>query len=85
MQYTNGVIGPISSEFTEATIHEGTASACFTIGQTASSLHGYVVIAADGSDREGFVHFSVSFVDPDLRQVPPIGLDVLATLDVVSR
>ncbi len=59
--------------------------ACFTEGSLTSSLHGVVPLAADGSDSEGYIRFSVNFIAPDLSQLPQVGQRVLETLLVNFR
>lgn len=83
--YTGIVEGPLSSEFVQVPISGRLADACFTVGPIQSSLHGTIPLAADGSEREGFVDFMLNFIAEDLSIVPPEGKAILDTLAVEFR
>lgn len=83
--YTSIVEGPLSSTFVETNIVGRMVPSCFTVGPIQSSLHGSIAVAEDGSDREGFVLFTLNFVASDLSRIPANGLSIVETLVVGAR
>lgn len=82
-----------SREFVELSLAGLTVPACFTQGFVLESdpplpvgtLQGAIPLAADGSEREGFIVFSFGFTGPDVAQVPAVGQRALETLIIDFR
>lgn len=84
-EYGSFVMGEVSSTFVELTLGDRQVSACLARGVINNSLHGNIPLAADGSDREGFVRFRLNFSDSSATGVPEAGRSVLESLQVNFR
>jgi hypothetical protein len=84
-QLTGVVVGPSTSTFLQVALRGTTAPACLTVGRISSSAYGWIPLARDGSDRIGFIQYSVDYIAPDMREIPTLGRLILSTLDVKFR
>lgn len=90
-QYT--VIGHTSSIFLELTVAGRTVPTCLSQGVSLEgreplpigNLQGWIPLAEDGSDVEGFIEFAVGFTGRDVSQLPTLGKAVIDTLVVNFR
>lgn len=84
------VMGQEASSVVELTVSGSSMSACLAYGTTEDgiplgSLLGDIPLAADGSERDGFLNLRLDFGGPSVPQVPPGGQQILDTLAVNVR